>query len=167
MMRVLVSACLLGDRVRYSGGDAKTDSPVLDRWLAEGRVVPFCPEVAGGLGVPRPPAEIRRGSGVGVLRGAAVVVTAHGQDVTASFVRGAALALERAAADGVKLAVLKDGSPSCGSEAIYDGSFTGRKHKGQGVTAALLEDHGIAVFTERAFAQADQYLLDLEAGDRA
>ena len=57
MIRVLVSACLLGERVRYNGAEATSESPVLARWTAEGRVVPFCPEVAGGLGVPRPPAE--------------------------------------------------------------------------------------------------------------
>ena len=59
MIRVLVSACLLGEKVRYNGADAASGSRILEDWVREGRVVPFCPEVAGGLGVPRPPAEIQ------------------------------------------------------------------------------------------------------------
>src|SRR5262245_41990994 len=115
MVRVLVSSCLLGEAVRYNGGAATAASPVLTRWESEHRIVPFCPEVAGGLGVPRPPAEIQGGGGTAVLDGHAQVVTVHGTDVTASFIRGAELALERASADNVRVAVLKDGSPSCAS----------------------------------------------------
>jgi uncharacterized protein YbbK (DUF523 family) len=163
MIRVLVSACLLGEKVRYSGADARAASPILDRWLREGRVLPFCPEVAGGLGVPRPAAEIRGAGGEAVVRGAALVLTASGQDVTASFLRGAHLALERASAEGAMLAVLKDGSPSCGSGTIYDGSFTGRAIAGQGVTAALLQKHGIRVFADHDLERAALHLADLEA----
>jgi len=166
-IRVLVSGCLLGEEVRYSGAHARVESPVLARWLAEGRVVSFCPEVAGGLGTPRPAAEIRGAGGDAVLDETGSVVTASGQDATESFLRGAQLAVELAAAKGVRLAVLKDGSPSCGSETIYDGSFVGRKTGGRGVTTALLERRGIRVFGERAFEQAARYLVEIETARSA
>lgn len=153
MIRVLVSACLLGERVRYDGRDAASHDDVLARWTAEGRVVRFCPEVAGGLAVPRPPAEIR----------GAAVVTRDGADVTAAFALGAARALETARASGVRVAVLKENSPSCGSTHVYDGSFSGTRVAGQGVTAALLAASGIRVFSEQALAEADAFLSSLEA----
>jgi len=153
MIRVLVSACLLGERVRYDGRDAAAHDDVLDRWTSEGRVVRFCPEVAGGLGVPRPSAEIR----------GSAVVTADGTDVTAAFVAGAERALEAARAAGAALAVLKENSPSCGSTHVYDGTFTGTRVAGQGVTAALFEANGIRVFSERRLAEAAAYLESLEA----
>lgn len=162
MIRVLVSACLLGEKVRYSGADAECLHPVLAQWTAERRIVPFCPEVAGGLGVPRPAAEIRGGTGVAVLDGAGRVVTAAGDDVSEAFLRGARLALERALAEGVRLAVLKEGSPSCGSGFVYDGSFTGAKQQGVGVTAALLQRNGIRVFSEQRLDEASDYVRTLE-----
>jgi uncharacterized protein YbbK (DUF523 family) len=162
MIRVLVSACLLGEKVRYNGAAASSSNAVLARWLSEGRVVPFCPEVAGGLGVPRPAAEIREGGGEAVLDGNANVVTVAGADVTSNFVRGARLALEAARTQNVRLAVLKDGSPSCGSGSIYDGTFTGQKHAAHGVTTALLERHGIRVFSEQRLDEAAGYLERLE-----
>jgi uncharacterized protein YbbK (DUF523 family) len=162
MIRVLVSACLLGERVRYNGADAAAASPILDGWLSEGRVVRLCPEVAGGLGVPRPAAEISGAGGAGVLEGAARVLTRAGADVTASFLSGARHALAAAVADGVRLAVLKDGSPSCGSSFVYDGSFSGTRRSDRGVTAALLEREGIRVFSETRLEEADEYLRALE-----
>lgn len=161
MIRVLVSACLLGEKVRYNASDAAASSPVLARWLAAGRVVPFCPEVAGGLGVPRPAAEIRGQGGASVLDGTGRVVTGAGVDVTASFVEGASQALHRALLEDVRVAVLKDGSPSCGSSHVYDGSFTGTRIAGQGVTATLLERRGIRVFSERQFEEAAAYVEHL------
>jgi uncharacterized protein YbbK (DUF523 family) len=163
MIRVLVSACLLGDKVRYNGGAATHDSRILTDWLAESRIVPFCPEVAGGLGVPRPPAEIAGGGGEQVLAGTGRIITALGTDVTGSFLRGAHLALGRAFSEDVGLAILKDGSPSCGSQSIYDGSFTGTRRAGQGVTAALLERAGIRVFSEHRLDEAAEYLDQLES----
>lgn len=162
LIRVLVSSCLLGEEVRYSGAHARVESPVLARWLAEDRVVPFCPEVAGGLGTPRPAAEIRGAGGDAVCDETGSVMTESGQDATESFLRGAQRALELATAKGVRLAVLKDGSPSCGSETIYDGSFTGRKIGGRGVATALLERGGIRVFSERGFEEAARYLVEIE-----
>ena len=89
-MKILVSACLLGQMVRYDGGTCTVESEILQRWAAEGLVIPFCPEVAGGLQVPRPPAEIRGAGGKAVLDGAGRVVTKAGADVTQAFLGGRA-----------------------------------------------------------------------------
>ncbi|MBI4263969.1 MAG: DUF523 domain-containing protein [Acidobacteria bacterium] len=165
MIKVLVSACLLGEAVRYHGGAAASEHPVLAAWRAEGRLISFCPEVAGGLGVPRPPAEIRGEGGASVLSGTGRVVTAGGVDVTDAFLRGARLALDAALAEGVGVAVLKDGSPSCGAGFTYDGSFTGRRRAGPGVTAALLEREGIRVFTELEIERAAECVRELERSE--
>ena len=164
MIHVLVSACLLGEKVRYNGGDSLSSHPVLRHWIDEGRVVAFCPELAGGLGVPRPAAEIQGGSGDAVLDGTARIVTGTNTDVTAAFVRGATLASEAAQARSVRLAILKEGSPSCGSSRIADGSFSGAKVPGRGVTAALLERAGVRVFSELEIDAAAAYVRELEGG---
>ena len=131
MERILVSACLMGRRVRYDGGAKTSSDERLAAWLREGRLVPFCPEVEGGLAVPRPAAEIEGGAGgAAVLSGAARVLATDGSDVTAAFVTGARAALEAARACGARLAVLKEGSPSCGALTIYDGTFSGAAHPG-------------------------------------
>jgi uncharacterized protein YbbK (DUF523 family) len=148
MVKVLVSACLLGAPVRYNGKDKKSNHPVLERWLREGRVVSACPEVLGGLGTPRPPSEIVH------IEGLRRVVANTGRDVTTAFERGAALALEQALADDVRVAVLKEGSPSCGSTWTYDGTFTGTRVSGDGVATALLRRRGIQVFSEEQLAAA-------------
>ena len=166
MIRVLVSACLLGERVRYNGAAALSANSWLAQWMSEGRIVPFCPEVAGGFGVPRPAAEIDGHGGGSVLDGHGLVLTQAGADVTDGFLRGAHLALAAARAQNVRLAVLKDGSPSCASELIHDGSFSGRRQSGQGVTAALLERHGIRVFSERHVDEAAAYLKTIEDRSR-
>ncbi|NUW30549.1 DUF523 domain-containing protein [Nonomuraea sp. SMC257] len=168
MERILVSACLMGRRVRYDGG-AKTSSDTrLAGWREEGRLVPFCPEVEGGLPTPRPAAEIEAGAGgAAVLAGTARVVAADGSDVTAHFLEGARSALSAARSSGVRLAVLKEGSPSCGALSIYDGAFQGKRVPGQGVTTALLEANGIRVFTEEQIAEAAAYLDTLETGGRS
>ncbi len=145
--RILVSACLLGQPVRYDGKGKPLFHPLLDRWKEEGRLVAFCPEMAAGMPAPRPPAEIADGlSGEAVLEGKARVMDVTGADVTAGFLEAAEKALKMAEAAGCTHALLIDGSPSCGSIAIYDGSFAGRKHAGAGVTAARLRRAGIAVF---------------------
>jgi uncharacterized protein YbbK (DUF523 family) len=163
MIKVLVSACLLGEKVRYNGASAAADNWILERWSREGRVVAFCPEVAGGLGVPRPAAEIAGTGGEAVLDGQASVITAAGVDVTDCFLRGAQLALAAAQSQNVRVAILKDGSPSCGSGSIYDGTFSGRKRPGHGVTTALLERHGIRVFSETQMSEAAACLETLES----
>ena len=102
MIRVLVSACLLGAKVRYHGGDAASAHPSLRRWFEEGRLVSVCPETDGGLPTPRPPAEIiGSGGGGGVVSRLAVVRNSNGVDVTAAFINGAKRALEVARAGGI------------------------------------------------------------------
>jgi uncharacterized protein YbbK (DUF523 family) len=164
MESVLVSACLLGDAVRYDGGDMRCDHVVLRRWRREGRVVPVCPEVDGGLPVPRPRAEIACGAGgLNVIAAEAAVVDATGRDVSAAFVLGAEQALERASSRRIRIAVLKEGSPSCGTGFTYDGTFTGTRVPRPGVAAALLRQAGVHVFSEGQLEEAEALLKQLEA----
>lgn len=160
--RVLVSACLLGQPVRYDGRAATLSDEILDRWRREDRLVSFCPEIAGGFPVPRPPAEIAGAGGAAVLGGAARVIDDGGRDVTEYFVQGARRALEACSAQGIGVAVLKEEIPSCGSSLIHDGSFSGTTVEGMGVTTALLTQHGIRVFNELQLQEADEYLATLD-----
>ena len=156
--RVFVSACLLGEAVRYNATAATCDSPVLHRWRREGIVVALCPEVAAGYPVPRPACEIVGGDGDLVLAGRAVVVDVDGQDETAEFIAGAQAALAAAQSGEARVAILKDGSPSCGCHWVYDGTFSGHPVPGRGVTAALLEQHGIRTFSEQQVDLAAEFL---------
>lgn len=159
---VLVSACLLGQVVRYNAVPLHCAHPVLARWQAQGRVLAVCPEMAGGLPTPRPPAEIQGGQGgLAVLTGQAMVRNVQGYDVTQAFVHGAQQALTVAQALGIRLAVLKEGSPSCGSGYTYDGGFRGVKVAHPGVTAACLRQAGIQVFNEHQWDDARRYLDSL------
>ncbi len=142
----LVSACLLGLPTRYDGDH--NCCPPLRRLCRRGHVVPVCPEQLGGLSTPRRPSEIRGGDGRAVLRGRAAVVDDTGQEVTAQFLRGALAALRLAQLCRADGAILKSGSPSCGSGSIRDGSFTGGRRSGDGVAAALLKGCGIPVYSE-------------------
>ena len=134
--KLLVSACLLGENCRYSGGN--NYSPAVAALGERYELIPVCPEVLGGLPTPRPPAE----------RTGERVMGRDGTDVTAAFRLGAERALETALAQGITRAVLKERSPSCGSGQIYDGACTGRVIPGQGVTAELLSARGVAVYGE-------------------
>ena len=148
--KILVSACLMGHAVRYDGQAKPLVHPALDRWRAEGRLVTICPEMSAGMPVPRLPAEIAEGrAGSDVLSGNARVLESHGADVTDAFRQAAENALALARETGCSYALLIDGSPSCGSGFIYDGSFTGRRLKGEGVAAALLRQNGIRVFSDK------------------
>lgn len=168
MHKVLVSACLVGRPVRYDGRAKALGGDLVARWRAEGRLVVHCPEVAGGLPVPRPPAEIEPGAGAAdVLAGGARILTPDGDDVTAAFVAGARAALETARRHGASVAVLKESSPSCGLHEVYDGTFGGRKRPGPGVTARLLLDSGIAVFSEDELEAAAAHVRSLEAQSTA
>ncbi len=135
---LLISACLLGENCKYNGGNNALPEEKLAALEAQYRLVPVCPERDGGLPTPRLPSELL---GERVLNRA-------GEDVTAAFRRGAALALETARREGCKKALLKERSPSCGSGTIYDGSFSSTMIAGDGVTAALLKEHGIPVLGE-------------------
>ncbi len=162
MEKILVSACLYGLPVRYNAQAVPVPHPLWQRWWEEGRLIAICPEMAGGLPVPREPAEIiGRGGGVAVWAGQARVVDKTGNALTAAFQAGANQALQLARLHGCRAAVLKSGSPSCGQGQIYDGSFSGGKTAGDGVTAALLRAHGIAVFDEH---QLEQLAMFLDSG---
>ena len=178
MEKVLVSACLLGAPVRYHGGDAACSHLILRQWMEAGRLIAVCPEQEGGLPTPRPPAEIVPGpldhrsqpshpisnaaGGRAVIAGSAVVRTIRGDDVTPQFCRGAGRALELVEQHGIRTAVLKEGSPSCASASLYDGTFSGTRVAGVGVTTALLEAHGVRVFNETQIESAQQWLDQLE-----
>lgn len=136
-MKILVSACLLGHNCKYNGGNNRNEQ-VLD-FLQGHEVIPICPESLGKLPVPRPPAEIVNG----------VVINKEGKSVDAEFRSGAAKALEIALTNKIDLAILKANSPSCGSNQIYDGTFTGTKIPGDGIFVRLLKEKGIKVLTEK------------------
>lgn len=143
---VLVSACLAGLHTRHDGR-ASTDERIA-ALVREGRAIPVCPEQLGGLPTPRRPAEIRGGDGADVLAGRARVIDEAGEDVTEAFLRGAEETLRLARLAGAKGVILKARSPSCGAGAIYDGTFSGARRPGDGVTAALLRREGVEVQTE-------------------
>ncbi len=142
---LLVSACLLGENCKYSGGNNALPRETLAALAERFRLVPVCPEHDGGLPTPRLPSE-RRGERI---------VNRAGEDVTAAFERGAALALKKARDCGCRLALLKERSPSCGSGKIYDGSFSGTLIPGEGVTAALLRQQGLTVFSEERMEDSE------------
>ena len=135
-MKILVSACLLGCACRYDG----KSKPCYDviALMDKHTLIPVCPEIYGGLSTPRSPSEIQGGA----------VVNKEGKDVTAEYEKGAKEALELANKFGCKIAILKAKSPSCGKGEVYDGSFSGQLTKGNGITAKLLMENGIEVFTE-------------------
>ena len=143
---ILVSACLMGCHCRYDGKDNL--HPKIAKLIKEGKAIPVCPEQLGGLPTPRPPAEIVGGDGKDVIQGKARVMDVNGKDVTREFIRGALQTLQIARIAGVKEAILKQRSPSCGSLEIYNGSFSKTMRRGVGVTAALLSQNGINVWDE-------------------
>ena len=141
MQKILVSACFLGENVRYNAIIKPYNHETLKLWQQENRLIIQCPEVSGGLSTPREPAEINSASGK--------VITTTNIDVSHAFIQGANNTLKLCIKHNVKYALLKESSPSCGSTFIYDGSFTNTKIKGQGITTRLLEAHGIKVYSEQ------------------
>lgn len=134
--KILVSACLLWEKVRYDGKDNYVEG--LERLKADYDLIPLCPEVLGGLSVPRDPAEIIRGR----------ILTNKGKDVTAQFLLGAQDVLDFCLKNNIHKAIMKDRSPSCGKGRIYDGSFSNRLVEGNGVTVELLQRNHIKVYSE-------------------
>lgn len=165
---ILVSACLLGENCRYDGGNCRSaefaaaleklegfeDFEGFERFEKPGgrkkpRILPVCPEVLGGLPVPRPRAEIITGNDGEWPHTFRKVFSSEGADLTDAFERGARATLDLALANGTRIAVLKDGSPSCGRRSVYDGTFSGKKREGMGIASQLLVENGVTVFTER------------------
>lgn len=135
-MKIMVSACLLGDNVKYDGTNNKSDE--LIKFLKDYEVIKVCPECLGGLFIPRSPSEIKEDK----------VINKEGIDVTKEFTLGASKTLDIAKENNIKIAILKKNSPSCGSGMVYDGTFLHRLISGDGVTSKLLKDNGIMVFNE-------------------
>lgn len=140
-MKILVSACLLGEPCRYDGqGKPNGTIQALGK---EHVLIPFCPETAGGLPVPREPAELQNGS----------VLTRDGRDVTVEFLNGARKTLECFRNNACDCAILKERSPSCGSRWIYDGTFTGTVIRGEGTACRMLRQSGFPVCSEETLDQ--------------
>ena len=131
--KLLISACLLGENCKYSGGN--NYEPLTEALRKRFELVPVCPERLGGLTSPREPAE----------RVGERVLSRTGEDWTAAFYLGAERTLEIARREGISQAVLKERSPSCGCGAVYDGTFTGTVVPGDGVAAELLKRHGVHI----------------------
>lgn len=138
-MNIIVSACLLGANTRYDGKSSSTEEVI--SLLKQHNLIPVCPEQLGGMQTPRYPSEIQAGE--------SVIKNSQGEDVTSCFVKGAEEALLLALLCNCKLAILKSKSPSCGKGLVYDGSFSRRLIKGNGIFAQMLIDNGIEVYTEK------------------
>ena len=149
-MKILVSPCLIGIHTRWDESCEQIEA--LRALVRTGQAVFMCPEQLGGLTTPREPAEIEPGRTASeVLQGKARVVSITGRDVTGQFVAGAQRILDFCREMGIQRAILKSGSPSCGSRQTYDGSFQNRLIAGRGITAELLEQNGIPVYNESNF----------------
>lgn len=146
---ILISACLCGLNCKYNGGN--NEHPIFAEMLDRGEVVTVCPEVLGGLPIPRKAAEIAKGTGQNVLEGSAQVIASDGEDLTDHFITGAKRSLELAQEFQVNLVILKSNSPSCGVGKIYDGTFTHQLRDGCGVTAALLKESGFSVVSDAEY----------------
>jgi uncharacterized protein YbbK (DUF523 family) len=140
MEKILISACFLGEKVRYDGLSKTLSNPFIHLWRQQKRLVVICPEVAGGLPVPRNPAELQQNTDR--------AITEYGFDVSHHFSSGAQQALALCKKHSIKFALLKESSPSCGSTWVYDGNFVNKKIAGQGITCQLLRQHDIKVFSE-------------------
>lgn len=129
-MKIMVSACLLGENCKYNGGNNFSEK--VSKYIEGHEVISVCPECQGGLPTPRVPAEIVNG----------VVINREGMSVDEQFRKGAEIALEIAKKEQIDLAILQSRSPSCGVKQIYDGTFSGKRIDGQGIFAKLLKENG-------------------------
>jgi len=136
---LLISACLVGENVKYDGGNNLIDQ--LDKLKEHFELQYICPEVQGGLTIPRLPCELTSFSPL-------KIENEYGIDLKDHFIDGSKIALELAQRLGIKYALLKSKSPSCGNDKIYDGTFSGNLIDAMGITAKTLHDHGIKVFNE-------------------
>ncbi len=149
--KILISQCFLGKNVRYNSEKILLKHPLLTLWQQQNRIVAICPEVSGGLSVPREPAEQQQNSDE--------VITISGVNVSAQFNFGSQQALMLCQQHNIRFAILKESSPSCGSSLIYDGSFSNKKIAGQGITCKVLTQEGIKVFSENNLQELE-ILLD-------
>ena len=149
MSNILISACLLGKPVRYDGKHSLIEHPLIKQWQQQNRLIPLCPEVEGGLPIPRAPAEIINAS---------LILNTNNQDVTHAFILGAQKTLQAVKDNHCTVAILTERSPSCGSHEIYDGHFSRTIKSGMGVTTQLLKDNGIEVFNQYEIEAVEEYL---------
>ncbi|MDX1809088.1 MAG: DUF523 domain-containing protein [Sulfurospirillaceae bacterium] len=152
MKKILISSCLLGENVKYDGTNNDIrNHPFIKHLLDLDLFVPVCPEILGGLSTPRVPVEI-----IGKK-----AIDKNGDDKTKEFHLGASKAYDLAQEEGIKMAILKSRSPSCGVGYIYDGSFSKKLVKNDGVSASLLKSHNIAVFSEDDLKSAENFWKNL------
>lgn len=147
-MKALISSCLLGRNIKYSGGNNLTPKlvEILKKYNVE--LVEVCPEAFGGLSIPREPAEIINGK----------VLNRVGKDVSLEFEEGAQKTLNLAIKNGVDFAILKERSPSCGINYIYDGTFTKKLISGKGLSAKILVENDILVFSEEELEKIENFI---------
>jgi uncharacterized protein YbbK (DUF523 family) len=157
----LVSACLCGINCKYNGGNNL--SPYFLDLMGDGELIPVCPEQLGGLPTPRTACELAGGTGLDVIEGHALAYTRDGQDVTQGLLKGAQETLNIAINASIEEAILQSRSPSCGNGTIYDGTFTGKLINGDGVTSALLKQHGIHVWNEQEYLREKGVLTSFES----
>jgi uncharacterized protein YbbK (DUF523 family) len=155
--KIIVSSCILGKKVRYNGAHAKYKHDFLDDLKKSNLLISCCPEILAGCKVPRLAAEISGGNGYDVIDGKAKILMSDGVDVTDVFMRGAKYVLDIAIYHNVKMAILKDKSPSCGSSLQYNGEFNGNIISGIGVLSALLIRNNIKVFNAENIEDAAKY----------
>jgi len=136
MEKIIISSCLLGNNCKYNG--LNNYNSLVEELKKYYELIPICPEVFGGLNIPRDPSEIKGD----------MVISKNNKDVTNEFYLGANIALDIAKKNNIKIAILKEGSPSCGNNYIYDGTFTKTKINGSGITARLFKDNNIKIYTE-------------------
>jgi uncharacterized protein YbbK (DUF523 family) len=159
----IISACLCGVNCKYSGKNNLSERCM--KLFREGKAVLVCPEQLGGLSTPRNPVELNNTASE-VIEGNGKALNNQGEDVTKQFLNGAYETLKIAKELGVTKAILKEGSPSCGSNYVYDGTFTGNKIKGKGITAQILENEGITVFSDEDLEVNNDKLVYLSEFDR-
>lgn len=159
----IISACLCGINCKYNGENNSNDRCL--KLLREGKAVLVCPEQLGGLSTPRNPVELNNTASQ-IIEGNGKALDNQGEDVTAEFLNGAYETLKIAKELGAVRAILKEGSPSCGANFIYDGTFTGNRIKGKGITAQLLENEGITVFSDEDLEVNNDKLVYLSEFDR-
>ena len=145
--KILISACLSGVNCKYNGINKRNLK--VEKIIQENDTIMICPEIMAGLGTPRPPAEITKGTGADVLNKKAKVLDKNGNDYTEKFIVGAKKALNVAKTLNIKKAILKSKSPSCGFGKTYDGTFSNKLIEGNGVTAEILSKNGIKIITEK------------------
>lgn len=155
MRKILISACLLGEPCRYDGSSKRVSDPRISEWEREQRLIPVCPEILGGLPVPRTPCERKCGK----------IISAKGEDFTRQFMDGANSALSAAKQHNVICCIMKEASPSCGSNLIYDGTFSGKKIKGMGVATEYLIEAGFLVFSENELDKAQKLVIDADSDE--